>query len=424
MCKNSTSTEQKQFSKASSSQAPHTAVAGRGEREARSALGKNTKSAATSRTYQYRLRSVAQGLLRQKHRVQTCQKVPSHGVQLGIAEITISKNENGRAYWSGLGACGDVHSCPVCREKIGNVRANEVRQVMAGHRKEGGKCFLVTKTLSHKRSTKLVDSLDKITAATRRFNSWRKVKDLKAELGYTNLIRSTEVTFGKNGWHPHFHEVWLVNNELSIKRIEQISNELSEQWQIALRKVGGNASRKRGFDLRYRDDEGVEAAGAYITKWAYELTHMHKKDAHNGSITPFKILDKLLDQANFDVVLANRYREYSDAMFKRPMMYFGRGLKDKYLIEEVSDEEVANRPEQEHVITVTSEQHRAIRYYNYEGLALDIAEQHGYQILSIFIQSVHQKYLDQERSYRDYKKNVKNAITASTIQTLDDMDLI
>lgn len=40
---------------------------------------------------------------------------------------------------------------------------------------------------------------------------WDKFKQ---KISFEGLIRSLEVTHGKNGWHPHTHELWFISKDI------------------------------------------------------------------------------------------------------------------------------------------------------------------------------------------------------------------
>lgn len=36
-------------------------------------------------------------------------------------------------------------------------------------------------------------------------------KKFKDGIGYEGLVRGLELTYGSNGWHPHTHELWVLD---------------------------------------------------------------------------------------------------------------------------------------------------------------------------------------------------------------------
>lgn len=418
-------------------------------------LGKNTisavKSDSLSRSELYKLRSTSQSVLPNNARVQTCMKVPSYRVQMGIDKIKISKNESGRAFWSGLSSCGCLRGCPVCRDKVGRVRSQEVLQVLSGHAQKGGAALLVTYTCRHHINDDLKTLVDRLAVARRKFASWTIVKQLKQLLGYTNLISSPDLTYSqKNGWHPHFHDIWLISqaslrpgyfSQLQINepklakkfsalydkngtiKLNAVKQMLALEWQKACVKSDLKPPTiTRGFDIQWRDSDGACAAGRYISKWAFETTLSHKKQANKDSMTPFEIL-QILTNEEYDIKthprLGELWRDYVKAYSNRAIIYFGRGLKSEHCIEEIEDQEILDNAFDDVVTEVSPEEAKALEYYNYKGLILDIAENYPPDYVRLIISNVVEKYRNEQRDYKAYQANLRSLIRVDTQNALE-----
>lgn len=395
----------------------------------------------------YALRSVSQSNSLKGHRVQSCQKVPSFGVQAGVAQMGISLNETGKAFFHGVGACGDVHVCPVCREKAGLTRAEEIKTILAHNRASGGIAILVTLTVRHSLETPLKQLVNGLSEAKRRFSSNHATKKIRQIIGYRNVISGRDLTYGHaNGWHPHYHDVWLLSSDcfapgyvqtLSLPllkflsknkgmtnpdgsiSLEGIKQHLSTVWAACCVKSGlQEPSITRGLDIQWRDGDGVEAVGSYVAKWAYELSCAHKKQSNSAdSMTAFDILRKLKER--FDYRLAKLWQEYADAYFGKSLVYFGRGLKAEAGIVELTDEELAERPEPQHHCDITVDEHKAIVYYNCFGDVLDIAQKFSGAITKAYIASVLESYQAADRNYKDYLRNLRASIERDTLAHLE-----
>ena len=91
-------------------------------------------------------------------------------------------------------------------------------------------------------------------------------------MGVVHKVRSFEVTYGDNGWHPHFH-ILMFNKYILVSA--DLRKNLSELWIKACVRAGLSApSMKHGLDLR----DG-EYASEYVSKWGieHELTKGHIK---------------------------------------------------------------------------------------------------------------------------------------------------
>ena len=71
--------------------------------------------------------------------------------------------------------------------------------------RRGGYVYLVTVTNRHHKGDNLPDLLKGQSKAKQKLWEKRKVKDMMKSLGYSGRITATEVTYGNNGWHPHYH---------------------------------------------------------------------------------------------------------------------------------------------------------------------------------------------------------------------------
>ena len=107
-----------------------------------------------------------------------------------------------KAWYIGVLKCGRQHSCPVCSARKAAERADELDRMMAGD--PNGRWQMVTLTLRHHAGERLEESLNRLMQAFRRVRRTRIVRDIfSARVSAT--VRATEVTFGRNGWHPHIH---------------------------------------------------------------------------------------------------------------------------------------------------------------------------------------------------------------------------
>lgn len=399
----------------------------------------------------YALRSVSQANLPKGHRVTSCQKVPDFLVQQGLKERSISKNEHGKAFFSGMGSCGDVHSCPVCREKVGLTRANEIHQILAHNRGLGGIALLVTLTVRHTSDTSLKTLVDGLATAKRTFSSSHAVKTIRAILQYKNIISGRDLTYGHaNGWHPHYHDIWLIGAdpfqpdyvktlpEKSLKflaknkqlcnsnksiNLEELQIFLATLWAKCCVKAGlSEPSITRGLDIQYRNGDGSCAVGSYIAKWAFELSCSHKKQSKStDSMTAFDILRALRD--SWSLKNSKLWAEYADAYFGKALIYFGRGLKLQAGIDEIEDTEVSERAEPIHVCEITSDHHRAIVYFNAFGEVLDIAQNYSSDITKAYIDDLVFKYYQQERDRRTYLRNLRASIDRDTMAHIAELGL-
>lgn len=354
-----------------------------------------TRSDAVSevRSTNYKLRNVAQSVLGHNHRVFSCNKVPSYGVQKLGETRGISKNDEGKAFYHGMASCGDVHCCPVCSVKISEGRRQEVIHALRSHSESGYISLFATFTIRHSRNDSLCDNLIAFRKARSGLISCRRFKEIKKEISMTGYIRRLEVTWGEsNGWHPHDHEVWMIEKSfISPLHLQLLQFEVFKLWSHYCEKNGLDApSFKHGFDLRWKDNKGHESVGAYLTKWGHELTYGHTKKANGEDRhTPFSLLHSLQDKYN--PKFACLYQEYAKAFKGRAQLLWSRGLKAKFGIQEFKDGELAERPEKVHYCNLSIEQSFRISFLNKYSTVLDYAERYSPELTFLYIESLAQE---------------------------------
>lgn len=302
-----------------------------------------------------------------------------------------------RAEFFGVQTCGSVWTCPICAGKIATQRRDEMRKAMHAHRDAGGMVYFATYTFQHNAEEGgagcLAQQLDKLREQMRKLTSTRAYKDVLADAVTEGAIRAMEVTYGEiNGWHPHLHQLLFCSKNALV--IDQHHGKIKYQrtiyrrstlgrirqlWARQLIKAkmagltGNETPAERFGKLRvlltrcftvqsgtYADDyiakfgrEGEEA------RWgaADELAKSHIKTPRRcARVTPWGMLCDFLEG---DKRAAWLFREYAEAFHGKAQLFWSRGLKDHFGINEVSDDEVAATPEfrcDETVIKLNDEQ--------------------------------------------------------------------
>ena len=250
-----------------------------------------------------------------------------------------------KAHWANVQRCGSVWTCPVCAKQITEKRRSELEKGLNKWKTaHSGHVLLLTLTFSHSINESLSSLLIGLKKAYKRFCENTRVVNLMKSMGVEHKIKGFEVTYGRNGWHPHNHVLLLINHEL--RDFQEIKNELAELWITCCTKSGLNApSMEHGLDLR--DGNYAEK---YVSKWGleHELSKGHVKQGRNGSLTPFDLLQySMVDASMNGRSLASLFQEFAISMKGARQLVWSRGLKKLLQIEEKTDEELAEETEQE-----------------------------------------------------------------------------
>ncbi|NCC26090.1 MAG: hypothetical protein EOM25_12990 [Deltaproteobacteria bacterium] len=191
--------------------------------------------------------------------------------------------EHERAFFAGCEVCGSVWGCPLCAPKITERRRVEVETAMETAKAQGLKVMLATFTIPHGIGSDVEVIRKQIMQAWRRGTDSRAGKNMRKMIGLRGYIRVVEVTYGQNGWHPHFHVLLFLETSLTPEVIRQLWFPI---WLDGCRKVGLDDPSLSAFHV----DDGTRAAH-YVTKWGMdsELTKGHLKQGKK-SVNPWDLL--------------------------------------------------------------------------------------------------------------------------------------
>lgn len=294
-----------------------------------------------------------------QHRTCKCNKVRID------SNVNVLKDDSGRTFFGGLMQCGSVWTCPICSRKINEFKAADMRKAFTGASDKGHNIELVTFTFPHSINQSLSSNLKKLTAARQDF--WRSstVKRFRSS-GYIGRIDSFEITYGRNGWHPHVHALVFSDGTATAKSNSYL---LTREWVRCLFKHGlANALDMKGIE-RSLDVRDGSKAGEYICKFgsdgesklvkdgsksvhwdmADEATKAHIKTGRKGSVTPFDMLR--ISSSTVDdkerIHYRTLFREYASCMKGKSQIRWSRGLRDFYNVgEQLTDQEIVDLQEE------------------------------------------------------------------------------
>jgi hypothetical protein len=293
-----------------------------------------------------------------EHRVSKCMRV----VQSKGRHLSVFKSiQHSTISLSNLQSCGSVWDCPVCAAKITEKRRNEVKQAIEKHQEQGGSISFVTRTTPHYKSDSLLSIRDKFRKADTIYRGSSGYKLItKNKKCHGQSIKVFELTVsGANGWHFHVHELYfheagafegqaISSNPFYVQFLQEFEQGLYKEWRGAALKAGfDEPSRAHGLQVQNGD-----FASDYLSKWGIEpqggwgvdceLTKAHIKTSKKG-YSPFDLIKLYQDTQNPELV--PMIQEYSQAMKGQKQLIWSRGLKARFGIDDVDDDELAEQLE-------------------------------------------------------------------------------
>lgn len=341
------------------------------------------RSPAEKRVLRYERKAAAVDILGKRHRIGACHANPVKGAK--AVEVWAKQGVVLPGHFHGLQTCALSWLCSVCAPKIAERRAGEIEGAMAVCKAQCGQILMPTFTAPHTRMDRLADTLDAIKNARRLMGMTRAYKQLTASLDLGGRITATEITHGEaNGWHPHFHELWFFDRAgVDVAALEL---DLYRMWRDACLKCGlGEPSRRHGVVVQ----DGSKAAH-YVSKmgnkeWSLsdEIAKASAKTGRQGSRSSWELLDCFLDS---EASMAHQkrsgslFREYAEATKGRRQLSWSPGLKKRYAVVELTDEELCAQTEEDSILVAEIPLHawRAIRLQKMQAHILN-AVQYGAQ---------------------------------------------
>ena len=315
-------------------------------------------------------------ILGRKHRVAACNRHPVKHAK--AVEVWAKLDAYLPGHFVGLQTCALPWLCPICSPKIGERRAGEIQSAMAQCLAEGGQVLMPTFTIRHGRQQPLAETLDLIKQALRWMGNTRQYKQLQQRLKVEGRVIATEVTHGEaNGWHPHFHELWFFR--VGGVDVAELEEALYGLWLHACRRFGlDEPSRRHGVVVQ----DGAQAA-KYVSKmgekgWtlADEMAKANAKAGRQGNRSFWQLIDCAIDD---EATPQHRNRakrlieEYEQATKGRRALVWTPGLKKRFAVAELTDEELAEQVEAEAVLIaeIPLDDWKVITRHRLESVVLD-----------------------------------------------------
>jgi hypothetical protein len=201
---------------------------------------------------------------------------------------------------------------------------------------DGGGCLFSTYTVPHSIGDRLDPLFTAVTHAWRGVHNDRSVREIRHDFGL-EFSRSTEVTHGQNGWHPHLHVGEVCPRPLTRDEVIDYRAVCFKAWCRAVVKCGyREPSDRYGLSI-VRADAGMADYGNKVEGLTAELFRMDQKTGKTEA--PFSILRRAVGG---DEGAAQVWREYETGTQGRRMLGQSRGFKALCRYDEASDAELVN----------------------------------------------------------------------------------
>jgi hypothetical protein len=227
----------------------------------------------------------------------------------------------------GVGHCGSSCSCPMCAPMIRERRAQELDALCTMLLERGYVVRFVTATISHYRGDRLLRLMRGLS------DSWRySIDKLRRDASWVGQVRAWDFTYGRNGWHPHFHNLLVFQPGTPEHVVDAMLGEAAERYSQRLRSEWGMTTRLEqgvGWHVQ-RVTVGSEAVSRYVSKvdggWGVglEMARGDLKRGQGGSVTPWDLL-RMASHGDHDAAVL--WFEYEKATKGLHAIQMGRKLR-------------------------------------------------------------------------------------------------
>jgi hypothetical protein len=189
--------------------------------------------------------------------------------------------------------------------------------------------------------------LTKQSSAFRLLRAGREWQSEKGEIGFVGLIRALELTVGNNGWHPHTHELWIVNEDCNV---DLLLSKVMKRWESACIKTGLLTSDKiedfRNYAVDMKDNaQNSEYFAKFNNRSAWGIDREIAKASTKKSTGchPFELLTEYCGNLPYSKETRwEMFVEYATVMRGKKQIYWSQGLKKTVGLDEKTDEELAS----------------------------------------------------------------------------------
>lgn len=291
----------------------------------------NSTTNQRKRQHSLLLQDIAGELLGSSWPVSRCLKRPtsSSGVEI--------RYNGEHARFHGVQTCKSAWTCPICARRIMAARKDEIERIITIAYKRSLSALFFTVTLSHHINSKLSELIEALVSAWRSVFSGDRTGARRVFTRVMEQIKTLEIRFGRNGFHPHLHVLLLVDESgLSELEAAQFEDELAEavfsRYARKVEKLGMRAERE-AYHVRAVSIAG--AAAHYVTKLeaALEMTQGESKDGEAGGARSYSMFQLLSayergERKVYGREIAALYQEYARATKGKRQVSYSRGIKE------------------------------------------------------------------------------------------------
>lgn len=292
---------------------------------------------------------------------------------------------DGFAAFSGLQTCRSAWACPLCSATIRHERGLALAAVTVDWAGSGGGLLFPTLTLAHVKSDALAETLRHLIDAWAYVRSHRSYKEMRARLGIAHVVRTVEVTYGYNGWHPHLHALLFTTAPLTVEQVHEVRTCIWRLWNAyaerhrlrALNETRAVFMRVAGLDNERR----LEALGKYLSKVqdgygiASEMVRADLKRGRRSSRSHFALAEAAVAGSSRDRHL---WHEYEAATHRRHVLEWSSGAKQALGYDERPDEDlVEDAADSQLVYDLTPYEWSLVLRYRRRGYLLNQADGGG-----------------------------------------------
>jgi hypothetical protein len=285
------------------------------------------------------------------------------------------------SHYSNLATCGSVWACPLCCSLIQQRRRPELTRLVSWSYENDYRPAMVTFTFPHTGFDSLADLKASQKAAFVKLRSGKAWVKFKDRCGFGGLVRSLEVTHGKNGWHPHTHELWLIKHLTPTQEATFLAD-LRERWMKCCVAAGlldpNDQAKVFHFQLHSVDVRFGAQDSDYLAKqdssraWGVdrEIVTSSSKAGRAKGVHPHEFL---IRREKGD---AMRYLEYVHAMAGSRQLYWSPGLKKLVGVDDIEDEVLALETNEKADLlgSLSADEWAVVRHKRLRAQLLDIAE--------------------------------------------------